>query len=402
MRLMLTHACTARAPATLLLAFGVLAACDDPRRSGPVALPGAAQTIAYEDSVRNGLIRAHATTPATTNPAEALIAADPGVSIVSLTPSNHQGYDQPQTIVGVTSGPVVKVTVVGSGAIFCSGSYGSLIGYDSSGTVLGQTPLTLIDPSDCSPPENPDNVTFGAAATLEIATGTIARFEITPMSPLTGPVFDWHTGGFLDGNFYQNYGVGVEAGKVRCVTGDTLVDKPAVYDFLTQMREQSGALQSDTTKKKESVWVMRDNGTGPRFEPVPGAIGIRCYVLNFSFTNLPYGPGSEDVRAILHAHTWRDGDVQQCEGAAVDGLQYSPLQQFGGSPADWVQFFGYNLLLNNPDNGTTQPHQVNWYVIDGSYLHRMEPGAPLRGDKNHHSFTQLSETGTCTFRRTQP
>lgn len=124
MRLMLTHACTARAPATLLLAFGVLAACDDPRRSGPVALPGAAQTIAYEDSVRNGLIRAHATTPATTNPAEALIAADPGVSIVSLTPSNHQGYDQPQTIVGVTSGPVVKVTVVGSGAIFCSGSYG--------------------------------------------------------------------------------------------------------------------------------------------------------------------------------------------------------------------------------------------------------------------------------------
>ena len=30
MRLMLTHACTARAPATLLLALGVLAACDDP------------------------------------------------------------------------------------------------------------------------------------------------------------------------------------------------------------------------------------------------------------------------------------------------------------------------------------------------------------------------------------
>jgi len=78
-----------------------------------------------------------------------------------------------------------------------------------------------------------------------------------------------------------------------------------------------------------------------------------------------------------------------------------PLQQFGGSPKDWEEFFGYNLTLENQGN-TTPPHQIEWYVIDGTYLHRMERGAPLHGDRLHYSFTQLGETATCAFRRTQP
>jgi len=193
------------------------------------------------------------------------------------------------------------------------------------------------------------------------------------------------------------YRAGFEpAPKQRCVTGDSLVDKPAVYDFLMQMREQSGALQSDVGKKKESVWVMRDDGTGPRFEPWPETVGIRCYILNTNVTKLPYGFGSDDVRAILHAHTWKEFDTQQCEGVDVDGKPYLPLKQFGGSPADWRLFEVYNLEL---ETYSTNLHKIDWYVIDGTYLHRMEHNAPTYGDSAHFSFTQLAETGQCPFGR---
>lgn len=110
--------------------------------------------------------------------------------LVSLTPGDFQGYTQPQTIVGVVSGAVQTVTVVGNGAIKCTGTYGTLIGYDAAGLELGRKDLALINSADCSPPDNPDDVTFGAQGTLVVTSGTIARFEITPMSPLEFAVFD--------------------------------------------------------------------------------------------------------------------------------------------------------------------------------------------------------------------
>ena len=103
--------------------------------------------------------------------------------LVSAQPSLSQGYSQPNTIVLTLAGPVGRITVVGQGAIQCSGQYGDLIGYDSTGVEIGRTSLQLIDPADCSPSWNPDNVTYGAQATL-ITEATMARAEITPMSPL--------------------------------------------------------------------------------------------------------------------------------------------------------------------------------------------------------------------------
>jgi len=120
----------------------------------------------------------------------AATTSDNTVALVSLTPGNYQGFDQPETIVGIVSGPVQSVFVRGSGAIKCTGTYGTIIGYDSSGVELGRADLTLIDPADCSPPDNPDDVTYGAQGTLTVSTGIIAKFEITPMSPLEFPVFD--------------------------------------------------------------------------------------------------------------------------------------------------------------------------------------------------------------------
>jgi hypothetical protein len=68
-------------------------------------------------------------------------------------------------------------------------------------------PLQLIDPSDCSPPDNPDNVTYGATATLTVPYGVITWFEITPMSPMTFTVF-----GKCCGHPSQTYSVALVAG----------------------------------------------------------------------------------------------------------------------------------------------------------------------------------------------
>ena len=69
----------------------------------------------------------------------------------------------------------------------------------------GGTELALVDPSDCSPAENPDNLTFGARGTLSVSSGTIARFEILPMNPLEFPVFD------LVGRASATYSISVSA-----------------------------------------------------------------------------------------------------------------------------------------------------------------------------------------------
>jgi hypothetical protein len=80
---------------------------------------------------------------------------------------------------------VGAVSVVGNGAILCDGgTYGTLVAYDAGGAELSRIDLHLTDPSDCSPPSNPDNVTYGATGTL-YATQVIAKAVILPMTPLT-------------------------------------------------------------------------------------------------------------------------------------------------------------------------------------------------------------------------
>lgn len=163
--------------------------------------------------------------------------SDGTAAIVSVTPSLSQGFAQPLTISVVVSGLVDTVTVRGSGAIQCSGHCGTLVGYDSAGAILGQTPLQLIDPADCSPPESPDNVTFGATATLAVTNGIIAHFDITPMSPLEFPVFD------LTGHASATYAItlGVRTGPtlvVTCTPTSPLRGKPVTC---TAMMSDSSA-----------------------------------------------------------------------------------------------------------------------------------------------------------------
>jgi hypothetical protein len=175
----------------LLVAAAFLSGCNDSpgRLDNPLRPSSARRGFTHEDSVARGIIRSQDKTKSA-GIASASMTSDNTVSVVSLTPGNFQGFNQPETIVGIVSGPVGSISVSGQGAIKCTGTYGTIIGYDANGVELGRQDLSLIDPSDCSPPDNPDDVTFGAQGTLTVTTGIIAKFEITPMSPLEFPVFD--------------------------------------------------------------------------------------------------------------------------------------------------------------------------------------------------------------------
>jgi hypothetical protein len=175
----------ARVHAFLLFALGAVSACNDPGDNAssivrPLGRPGFSRT----DSASLGLLRSRIGAVGTMAG-----TSDPGTSIVSITPSYSQGYAQPQTIVGMVAGPVQQISVTGGArgagtAIKCTGTYGTIIGYDVDGVELGRQNLDLIEPADCSPPSNPDDLTYGAAGTLRVSNGIIATFEITPMSPL--------------------------------------------------------------------------------------------------------------------------------------------------------------------------------------------------------------------------
>lgn len=81
------------------------------------------------------------------------------------------------------SAGVGSVHLSGMGAIKCTdATYGTAIAYSADSAELGRANFTLIDPTDCSPPSNPDDVTFGAEATLPIAAG-VRRIVILPPQP---------------------------------------------------------------------------------------------------------------------------------------------------------------------------------------------------------------------------
>lgn len=203
----------------------LLASCGDSHTPTALTTRGA-HRLTRDDSVAHGYFASPSsrTRSLAVGSVSRDVVTGAAVSLVSMSPSSFQGYAQPETITGVVSGPVASVTVVGNGAIQCSGDYGNLIAYDASGALLASVPLQLIDPSDCSPPDNPDNVTYGATATLTVPTGIIARFEITPMSPMTFTVL-----GQCCGHPSQTYSVSLGAGtapSTLTITPTTLTVDP--------------------------------------------------------------------------------------------------------------------------------------------------------------------------------
>jgi hypothetical protein len=194
----------------LILTLSTLAgvACRDTRSVAGIAAPTTAiHALSHEDSLRRGYF---APTAATTSLADESCADC--TAVVSVDPSWDQGYGQPSSISVALSGPVGFVRVSGYGSIQCSsGQYGTLIGYDSADVEIGRVNMQLRDPADCSPPDMPDDVTYGAAADL-LTTRPMARVVITPMSPL-----EYYVLGECCGRAYAHYGIMTGKGNLGAI-----------------------------------------------------------------------------------------------------------------------------------------------------------------------------------------
>jgi hypothetical protein len=126
---------------------------------------------------------------------------------LGATPGFFQGFSQPSSIELTFAGPIGSIAVVGSGAISCDGTFGTIVGYGADGSEIARAEMSLRDPADCSPDNNPDNVTFGAQGLL-VTSVPIVRAVIFPMSLLSFPVFD------LTGHASASYSVTYGRGNV--------------------------------------------------------------------------------------------------------------------------------------------------------------------------------------------
>ena len=186
----------------------ILNACRDTKATSRFAGPTfSTRALSHQDSLRQGYFqpRAQASLSASSCDIDC-------PQYLGAEPSAYQGYAQPGPVTMNFSGAIGKVRVSGTGAIQCSsGQYGTLIGYDSTGAEIGRVDLHLIAPEDCSPPDAPDDVTFGAEATL-YTSRPIARVVITPMSPLQFEVY-----GECCGYAQATYGVVFEKGNLGAI-----------------------------------------------------------------------------------------------------------------------------------------------------------------------------------------
>jgi hypothetical protein len=345
--------------AALVTTLAVAAGCTD--AGGPEQLVAPARTfrgLTHSDSIARGYFAPRPGLRTLLPGTRSAELTETSPTIVSVSPSNFQGASQPGTITITLTGNVGSLTVVGSGAIQCSGSYGTLIAYDANGAQLASSPLQLIDPADCSPAENPDNVTYGAQGTVSVAFGIIAKVELTPMSPLTFDVLG------SPGRASQTYDISVGPGTpLQCVpTGDPILDEPGIVsDFVSALNASNPNATPGTGVKHESGGgiFQRADGTYYTVPAVdPGA--TECHFDPLKISQTPPAGETGMLVGIYHTHPSALGeDVYGCTGKGVkqaqtkgDGLPVptaAPDTNGGGSDADWDGTFGFASYTINKD-----------------------------------------------------
>lgn len=199
-----------RALTSTLGALAALAGCTDAPLGARSRAALGERRLTRADSLSRRLLEAPGALRRNAIPADPACtdAAAGCAAFLSAAPGFFQGADQPGAIELTFAGPVLSVTVTGAGAISCDGTYGELLAYGGDGSEVGRATMSLIDPADCSPVDNPDNVTFGASATVT-ATQPIARVVVLPMAPVTFPVFDLT--GRASATYTVVYGAGASA-----------------------------------------------------------------------------------------------------------------------------------------------------------------------------------------------
>jgi hypothetical protein len=371
--------------ATLLTVLLFGAGCRDAVSPDSVAgtPSGQFRTFTHNDSLAHGYLAPRRAQHSMVPTRAALnLSASEAMSVESVTPGYSISADQSQKITINLAGPVGTLSVIGNGAIECSGNYGQLIAYDANGNMLAASPLELIDPADCSPPWLPDNITHGAKGTVTVPVGIIAKVEITPFNPLYLP------NGF---SASQTYEVTLAEGtSAPCdSTGDPILDAPNIVPSLVNALKQSNPdATPGTGAKKEQAGAIfrRPDGTYFTFAAVdPNA--TECHVsLN---TISPTPPASEPgamLVAVYHTHpsgtnekTYGCNPIEGKPQAQTlnDGLpvpRAAPNAQGGGSPGDWQAAnqgfphytinkdgFLWRLDPNVPDQDRRKnPNKWNW------------------------------------------
>jgi hypothetical protein len=301
-----------------------LAGCID--SAGHVATaPRAIHALTHADSAQQGYFRRKLA------PSRALSAAVPAcdptltecAAIASVEPSSAQGYFQPGPITIRFTGPVRSVSLRGDGAIMCSGSYGTLTGFDENGQPVGQTDLSLIDPEDCSPPELPDELTYGAQATLQ--TRSVMRYAVvTPMSPLQflvmGVCCVWAG---------QTYAIGVGSGNVIDSIRIVQAHGPNPGRSFTFARaERTITLQAAVNPEEPSpdvTWEVVD-APGDRVNSIPPAQAPTGVATSFVLPKHGRGrwptdhPGDDDRKPLKYQVTavWtKDGETHRSEPVTI-------------------------------------------------------------------------------------
>jgi hypothetical protein len=161
------------------------AACAD----RPLSTSPAQRGYSHEDSLAHRLIRPQAQPrmelQGESPPCDPALADCAIPLTVYADPSWRTGASQPDSITFSFLPAVRSIRMTGTGLIYCSGTYGTLTAYTSDSIPITSARIELDDPADCSPPENPDNVTYATRVSLESDTIPIAYATLSPMAPLT-------------------------------------------------------------------------------------------------------------------------------------------------------------------------------------------------------------------------
>jgi hypothetical protein len=308
---------------TAISAVTVLIGCTD-SAARVMTAPQAVHAFTRDDSVRQGYVRRNLGVSRTVSAAAP--ACDPSVmecaSVTSVEPTNAQGYLQPGPITFRFNGPVRSVTLRGDGAIMCSGSYGTLTGYDEDGRPIGQVDLSLIDPGDCSPPELPDELTYGAQGTLE--TRSVMKYAIlTPMSPLQFLVM-----GICCVYAGQTYMIDVGSGNVPGIRIVKAYGPNLGRSFTAGRAERTIALEAAVdgdAPAPDVTWEVLD-APGDRVSSIPPAQPLEGLSTSFILPKHDRSrwptdhPGDDDRKSLKYKVTaiWtKDGETIRSEPVSV-------------------------------------------------------------------------------------
>jgi hypothetical protein len=216
--------------------------------------------------------------------------------------------------------------------------------------------------------------------TPDSGTGGISPSECQPSEKTCTRTISksgWMIASTVIGSFTLSDSVHVQV--ISCPTGRAPLDDPAVRSAL-----KSAYAQSTGTGLEVVLAVFRNADLGYFIQPVPTTYASQCKAV---WT--PPHPSSfpdDDLIAIVHTHPYKVNAPQWCPefGSYLGGQ--------GGSVDDWKSF---GTLQQNPDYQSAGWGDLEYWVINGDYVHVMEPGKK-QGSENRTGTTRFPwNSGSC-------